>query len=66
MLVGMQVKTRVPDISPHRSDLDLEHPDSPIRVPNAETLAAIKEVEFGKGRRAATVDEMMAKLKVGD
>jgi len=66
MLVGMKVKTRAPDVSPHNSDMDLEHPDSPIRVPNAETLAAIKEVDFGKGRRAATVDEMMAKLKFDD
>jgi hypothetical protein len=40
----------------------------PIRVkkPNAETLAAMEELEAGKGERAASVAEMMAKLNADD
>jgi antitoxin component of RelBE/YafQ-DinJ toxin-antitoxin module len=38
--------------------------DRPIRgpEPNAETRAAIEELESGKGKRAATVEELMAEL----
>jgi antitoxin component of RelBE/YafQ-DinJ toxin-antitoxin module len=40
----------------------------PVRVkkPNAETLAAMEELESGKGDRAANVAEMMAKLNADD
>ena len=31
--------------------------------PNAETLAALEEVESGKGKRFATVDELIADLE---
>jgi hypothetical protein len=37
----------------------------PVRVkkPNAETLAAIVELEAGKGKKAASVAEMVASLQ---
>ena len=37
-----------------------------IKKPNAETLAAIEELEAGKGEKAASVAEMMAKLNADD
>jgi len=35
-------------------------------VPNAKTRKAIAELEVGKGKRAATVDDLMADLNAGD
>jgi DNA-damage-inducible protein J len=37
-----------------------------LEVPNAKTRAAMKELESGKLRRFATVDELMADLRAGD
>lgn len=34
-----------------------------VKQPNAETLAAINELESGKGKRFATVDELFADLE---
>lgn len=34
-----------------------------VKQPNAETLAAIDELESGKGKRFATVDELFADLE---
>ncbi|MEA3390712.1 MAG: type II toxin-antitoxin system RelB/DinJ family antitoxin [Pseudomonadota bacterium] len=35
-------------------------------VPNAETIAAMKEAREGKGKRFATVEELMADLNADD
>ena len=37
-----------------------------VKVPNAETLAAIEELERGKGRSFATVADLMADLNAPD
>jgi DNA-damage-inducible protein J len=37
-----------------------------LKVPNAETRAAMKELEAGKGRRFATVDALLANLDADD
>ena len=41
-------------------DETLTSSDGVVRVPNAETLAAIAELEAGKGIRFNSVDDMMA------
>jgi hypothetical protein len=38
----------------------------PTKMPNTETRAAIVELEAGKGKRAATIHELMAELKEVD
>lgn len=37
-----------------------------VRAPNATTREAIAELEAGKGRRFASVDDLMADLHAGD
>lgn len=37
-----------------------------VRVPNAETVSAIQELEAGKGRRFADVDSLIADLNADD
>lgn len=37
-----------------------------VRVPNAETLEAMRELEEGRGRRFATVAEFMESLNEAD
>ena len=37
-----------------------------LKVPNAETRAAIAELEAGKGKRFASVDALMADLHADD
>ena len=37
-----------------------------VRVPNASTRKAIDELEAGKGKRFASVDELMADLHADD
>lgn len=37
-----------------------------IRVPNVETVAAIAELESGKGKSYATIDALMADLNADD
>lgn len=36
------------------------------RVPNAETVAAIQELEAGRGRRFENMDSLLADLNAGD
>lgn len=37
-----------------------------VKVPNATTRQAIAELEAGKGKRFANVDDLMADLNAGD
>lgn len=37
-----------------------------VKVPNATTRKAIAELEAGKGKRFATVEDLMADLHAGD
>ena len=37
-----------------------------VKVPNAKTRKAIAELESGKGKRFANVDDLMADLHAGD
>lgn len=37
-----------------------------VRVPNAETMAAMAELESGKGKSFATVEALMADLNADD
>ncbi|MGC9008986.1 MAG: type II toxin-antitoxin system RelB/DinJ family antitoxin, partial [Halothiobacillaceae bacterium] len=37
-----------------------------VKVPNATTLKAIDELEAGKGKRFASVDDLMADLHADD
>jgi DNA-damage-inducible protein J len=37
-----------------------------VKVPNATTRKAIAELEAGKGKRLASVDELMADLRADD
>lgn len=37
-----------------------------VKVPNAKTRKAITELETGKGKRFASVDDLMADLHAGD
>jgi len=37
-----------------------------VKAPNAKTRKAIAELEVGKGKRAATVDDLMADLNADD
>ena len=37
-----------------------------VRAPNTATRQAIAELEVGKGKRFASVDELMADLHAGD
>ena len=37
-----------------------------VKLPNAKTLAAIEELERGKGRSFATVEDLMADLNAPD
>ncbi len=37
-----------------------------LRVPNAETVAAMRELERGEGKSFATVDDLMAELNADD
>ena len=37
-----------------------------VKVPNATTSKAIAELEAGKGKRFASVDELMADLRTND
>lgn len=37
-----------------------------LHVPNAETIAAIKELEAGGGRRFGSIEELMADLNADD
>ena len=37
-----------------------------LKVPNAKTIAAMKELKKGKARRLASVDALMADLNAGD
>ncbi|MDR1351034.1 MAG: type II toxin-antitoxin system RelB/DinJ family antitoxin [Zoogloeaceae bacterium] len=37
-----------------------------VKVPNSATREAIAELEAGKGRRLATVDDLMAELHADD
>jgi antitoxin component of RelBE/YafQ-DinJ toxin-antitoxin module len=62
----MRIRTQSPKRSPKRDQNDREISAWPARTPNAETLAAIEELESGKGWRAATVEEMMAELNRED
>lgn len=38
----------------------------PVKVPNAETIAAMEELERGEGRKFATVADLMADLNADD
>ncbi len=38
----------------------------PVRMPNAETVAAMQELERGEGIRAENVDALMADLNADD
>jgi len=42
--------------------------ERPVRgmEPNAETRAAMDELESGQGKRVATIEELMAELKAED
>ena len=37
-----------------------------VRAPNAETVAAIQELEAGRGRRFENMDSLLADLNAGD
>jgi DNA-damage-inducible protein J len=37
-----------------------------VRVPNAETVAAIRELETGRGQRFESVDSLLADLNADD
>ena len=37
-----------------------------VRVPNAETIAAMAELESGKGKSFATIEALMADLNADD
>ena len=37
-----------------------------VKVPNAKTRKAMKELEAGKGKRAKSVDDLMADLNADD
>lgn len=37
-----------------------------VKVPNKETVAAMNELETGKGKRFSTVDDLMADLNADD
>ena len=37
-----------------------------IRVPNAETVAAMRELDEGQGKRFDTVEDLMADLNADD
>lgn len=37
-----------------------------VRVPNAETIAAMSELESGKGKSFATIEALMADLNADD
>ena len=37
-----------------------------VRVPNAETAAAIRELEAGQGARSESIDDLLADLNADD
>ena len=37
-----------------------------VRVPNAETVAAIRELEAGRGARSESIDDLLADLNADD
>lgn len=58
--VGAKAKERSAEIM---RNLPLK---KPIKVPNAKTQKAIAQLESGKGRRAKSVADLMAKLDAYD
>jgi len=64
ILVFMMMRT--PDIGLKSWERPVRERPPRIKEPNAESLAAIEELDSGKGKRVATVEELMAELNAED